>query len=61
MPSSTKRYDILAVATTGAYHYSMASNYNRIEKPAVVILKNGNENFIAVKRETYEDMGRNEV
>ena len=61
VPSSTKRYDILAVATTGAYHYSMASNYNRIEKPAVVILKNGNENFIAVKRETYEDMGRNEV
>ena len=61
VPSSVERYDILAVATTGAYHYSMASNYNRIGKPAVVMLKNGNENFVVVKRETFEDMGRNEI
>ncbi|HRS21681.1 MAG TPA: diaminopimelate decarboxylase, partial [Clostridia bacterium] len=51
--------DILAVKSTGAYNYSMASNYNRIPKPAVVMLSKGKPRLI-VKRQTYEDMLRNE-
>lgn len=47
--------DIIAVLTTGAYNYSMASNYNRICRPPVVILNNG-ESRIGVRRETWEDM-----
>ncbi len=52
--------DLLAVFTTGAYHYSMASNYNRLQKPAVVFVK-GNESRVVVKRETLEDLIRNDV
>lgn len=52
--------DILAVLSTGAYNYSMASNYNRIPKPAVVMV-NGTESRIIVNRETYEDMCRKDV
>lgn len=52
--------DIVAVASTGAYNYSMASNYNRIEKPAVVFVKDGSSRLV-VKRETYEDLIRNDV
>jgi diaminopimelate decarboxylase len=50
-----KRNDILAVLTTGAYNYSMASNYNRVPRPPVVMLKDGKD-YVAVKRETYEDI-----
>ncbi len=49
------RGDILAVATTGAYNYSMASNYNRIPRPPVVMIK-GDEDYVAVRRETYDDI-----
>ncbi|WP_422123452.1 diaminopimelate decarboxylase [Planococcus sp. X10-3] len=49
--------DILAVFCTGAYGYSMASNYNRIARPAVVFAENG-EHQLAIKRETYEDIVR---
>lgn len=49
--------DFLAVLNTGAYNYSMASNYNRIPKPAVVLLK-GSKDQIIVERETYEDLIR---
>ncbi|MCM1523235.1 MAG: diaminopimelate decarboxylase [Ruminococcus sp.] len=52
--------DILAVLATGAYNYSMSSNYNRIPKPAVVMVNKG-ESRIAVKRETLEDIVRNDV
>lgn len=55
VPSSTSRGDIIAVCTTGAYNYSMASNYNRIPRPAVVMLNEG-DSYIAVKRESFEDM-----
>ncbi len=52
--------DILAVCVTGAYNYSMASNYNRLPKPALVMLtQNGPE--IRVKRETFEDLIRNDL
>lgn len=55
-----ERNDVLAVLSTGAYNYSMSSNYNRILKPAVVFVKGG-ESRIAVKRETYEDLIRNDI
>lgn len=52
--------DTLAVLATGAYNYAMASNYNRLPKPAVVFVKDGAAR-VAVKRETLEDMARNDV
>ena len=60
LPANTARGDILAVLTTGAYNYSMSSNYNRIPRPPVVMLKDG-ESYVAVKRETYEDVCRNDI
>lgn len=59
LPESIKRDDLVAVLTTGAYNYSMASNYNRFGKPAVVML-NKEEDRIVVKRETLEDIIRND-
>jgi diaminopimelate decarboxylase len=52
--------DIIAVLATGAYNYSMSSNYNRLQKPAVVMLKDGKAR-VAVKRETLDDIIRNDV
>lgn len=52
--------DTLAVLATGAYNYSMASNYNRIPRPAVVAVKDG-ESRVVVKRESFEDIIRNDV
>lgn len=52
--------DILAVFSTGAYNYSMSSNYNRLPRPAVVLVRDGNAKII-VKRETYEDIIRNDI
>jgi len=49
------RGDILAVLTTGAYNYSMASNYNRIPRPPVIMVGE-NGPYVAVRRETYEDL-----
>ena len=49
------RGDLVAVLTTGAYNYSMASNYNRIPRPPVVMLGESGP-YIAVRRETYEDL-----
>ncbi len=53
------RGDTVAVLTTGAYNYSMASNYNRLPRPALVMVRGG-KLFIAVRRETYEDIVRND-
>ncbi len=50
-----QRGDILAVLVTGAYNHSMASNYNRLPRPPVIMVKNG-EARVAVRRETYEDL-----
>ena len=50
-----RRGDTVAVMTTGAYNYSMASNYNRIPRPPVVMIRNG-EDKLKIRRETYEDM-----
>jgi diaminopimelate decarboxylase len=52
--------DIIAVCATGAYNYSMASNYNRLQKPAVVFVKGG-EDRLAVKRESLDDLLRNDI
>ena len=50
-----KRGDLLAVLTTGAYNYSMASNYNRIPRPPIVMLGE-NGPYVAVRRETFDDL-----
>lgn len=47
--------DILVVMSTGAYNYSMASNYNRVPRPAAVLVKDGEAN-IFLQRETYQDL-----
>ena len=52
--------DILSVLTTGAYNYTMASNYNRVPRPAVVFVNNG-ESRVVVRRETCEDLYRLDV
>lgn len=52
--------DIMAVLTTGAYNYSMASNYNRLCRPAAVMVNNG-EPRVIIKRETYEDLIKNDI
>lgn len=52
--------DVLAVLSTGAYNYSMASNYNRIPRPAVVMVKDGSPRVI-IRRETFEDLVKNDV
>ena len=49
------RGDLLAVLTTGAYNYSMASNYNRIPRPPIVML-GADGPYVAVRRETFEDL-----
>ena len=55
-----ERGDILCVHATGAYNYSMSSNYNRIRKPSVVMIRKGKAK-VAVKRETFEDLIRNDI
>lgn len=55
-----ERGDVLAVLVTGAYNYSMASNYNRIPKPPIVTVSGGID-ALAVKRESFEDLIRNEI
>lgn len=52
--------DILAIFSTGAYGYSMASHYNRLPKAAVVFVENGQDKLV-VKRETYQDTIKNDL
>ena len=60
MPEDIGRGDLVAVCTTGAYNYSMASNYNRIGRPPVVMLQGG-ESRIAVRRESLDDLLRLDI
>jgi diaminopimelate decarboxylase len=53
----TQPGDILVVMATGAYNYSMASNYNRLPRPAAVLVNAGDANLI-LQRETYQDLIR---
>ena len=57
LPSATRRGDVVAVCTTGAYNFSMASGYNRLLRPPVVMLRGG-DSYVAVKRETLDDLIR---
>ncbi len=60
MPKNIKRGDLIACLTTGAYHYSMASNYNRVARPPVIMLNKG-KSYIAVRRERPEDVASLDV
>ncbi|NLP13312.1 MAG: diaminopimelate decarboxylase [Clostridium sp.] len=60
MMPEVKEGDILAVLATGAYNYSMSSNYNRIPRPPVILVKDGKARVI-VKSEDYDDIIRNDV
>lgn len=60
LPANVTRGDLVAVLTTGAYNYSMASNYNRIPRPPIVLLENG-KHTLAVRRERFEDICRNDI
>ncbi len=61
VPSSVGRGDIVAVCTTGAYNYSMASNYNRLPRAPIVMLRGGNESYVAVRRESFADLCINDL
>lgn len=60
LPSGICRGDLLAVCTTGAYNFSMASAYNRIPRPPIVMLNDG-DSYVAVRRETLEDLAALDV
>ncbi|MGM9680526.1 MAG: diaminopimelate decarboxylase [Eubacteriales bacterium] len=60
MIQPAERGDILAVLVTGAYNYSMASNYNRVPRPAMVFVKDGTDRLV-IRRESYEDLYRNDI
>ena len=48
------------ILATGAYNYSMASNYNRLQKPAVVMVSEG-KSRVVVKRESLDDIIKNDI
>ena len=55
-----RRGDLLAVLTTGAYNYSMASNYNTVGRPPIVMLSGGRD-YVAVRRETFADLAARDL
>jgi len=57
VPQELESGDILCTPVTGAYGYSMASNYNKVPRPAVVFVRGG-QSRVVVRRETYEDLIR---
>ena len=52
--------DRIAVLTTGAYNYAMASNYNRVPRPPIVMIKDGKDRLV-VKRESLDDLIKNDI
>ncbi len=60
VPNTVARGDIAAVLTTGAYNYAMSMTYNRIPRPAMVMVSGGEDKLI-IRRESYEDLCRNEL
>ena len=60
MTAKAERGDIFAVYSTGGYNYSMSSNYNKVPRAPIVLLKDGSDTLI-VKRQTYENMISNEL
>ncbi len=61
LPSDVRRGDVLAVFTTGAYNYSMASNYNRVPRLPIVMIDKDGRDYLAVKRESLEDIAKNDI
>ena len=65
LPGTVSRGDVLAVLTTGAYNYAMSSNYNRIPRLPIVMVNgeatDGKTDYLAVRRETPEDVMRNDI
>lgn len=59
LPANLAEGDVIAMCTTGAYTYSMAGNYNRFTRPAVVAVRGGTHTLIA-KRESIDDVLRND-
>ena len=60
VPNTVERGDVAAVLTTGAYNYAMSMTYNRIPRPAMVMVSGGADRLI-IRRESYEDLCRNEL
>ncbi len=60
LPASVTRDDVLAVLTTGAYNFAMASNYNRVARLPVVMVNDGAD-YLAVRRESLDDLIRNDI
>jgi diaminopimelate decarboxylase len=60
LPESTGVRSVIATPVTGAYGYSMASNYNRVPRPAVLFVRDGVAREV-LRRETFDDMARLEV
>ncbi len=57
LPADVAVGDVLATPVTGAYGYSMASNYNKVPRPAVVFVSGGDARLV-VRRESYDDLTR---
>jgi diaminopimelate decarboxylase len=57
VPEDLRVGDIMATPVTGAYGYSMASNYNKVPRPAVVFVADGSARVV-VRRETFDDLTR---
>jgi diaminopimelate decarboxylase len=60
LPADVAVGDVLCTPVTGAYGYTMASNYNKVTRPAVVFVRDG-EARLVVRRETYDDLVRCDV
>lgn len=60
LPHDLRTGDLLAMCTTGAYTFSMAGNYNRFPRPAVVAVRDGSHHLL-VRRETLDDVVRNDA
>jgi len=60
LPPNVERGDLIAVKTTGAYHYSMASNYNQMLKPAVVFIASDGVKEV-IRRQTLDQLIQNDV
>ncbi len=56
-----ERGDVLAVLVTGAYNHSMSSNYNRVARPPVVVIRENGDEFVAVRRETFADVAARDM
>jgi diaminopimelate decarboxylase len=60
LPADIRVGDVIATPVTGAYGHSMGSNYNKVPRPAVVFVRDGAARIV-VRRETYDDLVRNDV